>query len=142
MIRLNTKGTWPELGSFDCRGVDCKSLSLLTVGCSSLKPSDIRAMSKLCLSIAANHIQIVCQGQVVSLLFISTKAFERISEHRLMKGQRALAWEQIGPSEVLRLFTRIISKALVLFFTSHDETKSLPPDSELFLSGHLVIIKA
>ena len=99
-------------------------------------------MTKLCLSIAANHIQIVRQGQVVSLLFISAKAFERISEHRLMKGQRALAREQVGPSEVLRLFTRIISKALVLFFTCHNETNSLPPDSELFLSGHLVIVKA
>ena len=141
MIRLNTEGTWPKLGSFDSRGVDRKCFILLTIRCSSLKPSDIRTMSKLCLSIAANHIQIVCQGQVVSLLIISAEAFERISEHRLMKGQRALAWEQIGPSEVLRLFTRIISKALVLFFTSHDETNSLPPDSELFLSSHLVIVK-
>ena len=142
MIRLDTECTRPELGSFDRRGVDCKSLSLLTVRCSSLKPSDIRAMSKLCLSVAANHIEVVCQGQVVSLLFISAKAFERVSEHRLMKGQWALAWEQIGPTEVLSLFTRVISKALVLFFTSHDETNSLPPDSELLLSGHLVIVKA
>ena len=78
----------------------------------------------------------------MGLLLISAKAFERISEHGLVEGERALAWEQIGPSEVLSFFARVVGEALVLFFTSHDETNSLPPDSEFLLSRHLVIVKA
>ena len=62
MICLDTQGAWPEFGSLDRGGVDGKSLSFLTVCCSGLKSGDIRAVSELCLSIAADHVEIVRQG--------------------------------------------------------------------------------
>ena len=87
MGRLYSKSSRPELGSLYSWRVNSELLRFGTIGRSRLETRDIRAMSKLCLSIAADDVQTICLWNVVSLLFLGGEILERVGKHSLMESE-------------------------------------------------------
>ena len=140
VCRLQTKSPWPELGSFYSRTMDRELLCFRVISCCSFKSSYVWSMSKLCLSITTYDIKIVSQRNVMRLLFLCGKILQRVREHALMECQWWLPWEQICPAKVILWLWTITAEMLVAGLVLHDNFVASPPHSELFISGHLIII--
>ena len=73
MSAMNTEISNPPLGWTDCWAVDDKGLIFFIVSGCSLKPLNIRPMSKLSLGIATDNMSFQCRLVELLFLFFITK---------------------------------------------------------------------
>lgn len=92
--------TWPPLGRSYGRRVNYKLLSGFIVGGCCFQLSNVRTMTKLCLAVATNQIQVQGLLQPFLFLLICRKLSNALHEHCLMESNHRLAMEVEQPEEV------------------------------------------
>ena len=81
MCGLDTQVTWPEFRGLEVRRMQHEFVSARIKLRCRLEASDVRAMTKLGLSVAPDDLPVVNQRHVVTNLLFAAKLADRLSEH-------------------------------------------------------------
>jgi len=97
-------------------------------------------VTKLGLGVAPDDIQVVSQGQVMRLLGLRAEPLDRVSEHGLVQGDRALARVQPGPVELTGRVLRVAGYPLFRFVALHSDADFIPPRAEFLCASLFIVI--
>lgn len=141
MRSLDTKVTWPEFCSFKSRCVDFKLLRLEVEGGRSLKTCYIRAMTKLCLSVATNYLPVVDLRHPVAYLLFVSEHKDAFGEHLHMECHGIGASKMVVPVPILALFVSVVRDNVSELFILKYDFMALPPELQFLGFSHLIVLK-
>ena len=141
IVGLPCKVSRPELSGLERGSMNDELLSVLIERSSCLKGGDVGSVTKLCLGISADHLPVVALLAEFSNLLRTAKHVDTSGEHNHVIGHWVSTSEAVMPVEEGARLGRVVSDQMTVLIVVHDDSKAIPPLSELFKSRLLVKVK-